>query len=62
MPWLPRVHYAYGLIQEPGFFRRFMVLLTSKSFLHGSKTIGVDTVDVPVGPACVLVCAVIYSA
>ena len=35
-----------------------MVLLTSKSFSHGSETIGVVSVHVPVGPACVLVCAV----
>ena len=39
-----------------------MVLLTSKSFSHGSKTIGVVSVHVPVGPACVLVCAVACRA
>ena len=50
------------LFRSRVFFRRFMVLATSKSFLYGSKTIGVVTVDVLVGPACVLVGAVTYSA
>ena len=39
-----------------------MVLLTSKSFSHGSKTIGVVSVHVPVRPACLLVCAVACRA
>ena len=50
------------LFRSRVFFQRCMVLATSKSFLCGSKTIGVVTVDVLVGPACVLVCAVTYSA
>ena len=38
------------------------VLVTNKSFSNGSKTIGVVSIHVLVGPACVLVYTVTYSA
>ena len=37
------------------------VLVTNKSLSNGSKTLGAVSVHILVGPACVLVYAVIYS-